>query len=104
VNHVDLMHLTGSMPSRNKNSNGYAPVFEIRVFSGVDICIALQVTVRRILVRQPFYSGAYLVDWIEFSISRSKYFIVSSLEELFDTGHTRNLIDILTEISFYRKL
>jgi hypothetical protein len=52
----------------------------------------------------PFTVEHILVDCIEFAMSRSKYFNVSSLEELFDTVHTRDLIDFIKEIGLYRKL
>jgi hypothetical protein len=43
----------------------------------------------------PFTVEHILVDCVELAISRSKYFNVSSLEELFDTVLKRNLIDFI---------
>jgi hypothetical protein len=47
----------------------------------------------------PFTVEHISVDCIEFVMSRSKYFNVSSLDELFDTLHSRDLIDFIKELS-----
>jgi hypothetical protein len=43
-----------------------------------------------------------LVDCIEVAMSRSTYFNASSLEELFYTVPTHDLIDFIKEIGLYR--
>jgi hypothetical protein len=51
-----------------------------------------------------FTAEHILIDCLEFAVSRSNYFNVSSLKELFNIVQTRDLVDFIKERGLYRKL
>lgn len=44
-----------------------------------------------------------IIDYVDFALSRSKYFNVRSLQELFATVQTRDLIDFIKDVGLYKR-
>jgi len=45
-----------------------------------------------------------LVECTDFNDTRNKYFVASSMEEMFKTVDLRNVLDFIKETHFYNKL
>jgi len=68
------------------------------------ICCQVQTNLSAQLVKCPLTVKHILVQCTDFKDSWTKYFVTSSLEELFRTVDVRNVLDFIKETHFYSKL